>query len=214
MTSIAIIGAGQVGRSLGLAWRNRGCTVWFGVRNPSDRKHADLAPNLATTREAATRADVVVLATPWTATQAAITDAGDLDGKIVLDCTNPLAFTAAEGLHLALGFETSGGEQVAGWARGAKVFKTLNQTGAENMASAREFGSPPVMFVAGDDEDAKPRVLGLVGDLGFEALDAGPLRSARLLEPFAMLWIDQALVRGSGRDFAFAITRRTAGADA
>jgi hypothetical protein len=50
------------------------------------------------------------------------------------------------------------------------------------------------MFVAGDDDAQKPAVLGLVGDLGFEAVDAGPLRVARLLEPYGMLWIDQALI--------------------
>jgi 8-hydroxy-5-deazaflavin:NADPH oxidoreductase len=214
MTSIAILGAGQVGRALGLAWRAKGHSVAFGVRNPSDTKHAGLGPGVASNGEAAARAEVVVLATPWSAAQAAIAAAGELSGKVVLDCTNPIAFTQAEGLQLALGFETSGGEQVAGWARGAKVFKTLNQTGAENMASARAFAPPPVMFVAGDDASAKPLVMGLVTDLGFEALDAGPLRNARLLEPFALLWIDQARVRGQGRDFAFAITRRVAGADA
>ncbi len=214
MTTIAVIGAGQVGRALGLAWRANGHSVWFGARDPSDPKHADLAPSVATNREAAAHSEVVVLATPWGTTRKAIADAGDLGGMIVIDCTNPLVFNQTDGLHLALGFETSGGEQVAEWASGAKVFKTLNQTGAENMASARAFATPPVMFVAGDNESAKPLVMGLVGELGFEAVDAGPLRIARLLEPYALLWIDQARVRGRGRDFAFAITRRTAGADA
>jgi predicted dinucleotide-binding enzyme len=65
------------------------------------------------------------------------------------------------------------------------------------------------MFVAGDDEGRKPAVMGLVRDLGFEAIDAGPLHNARLLEPLAMLWIDQALNRGRGRDFAFALVRRS-----
>jgi 8-hydroxy-5-deazaflavin:NADPH oxidoreductase len=211
MTAIAVIGAGQVGRSLGLAWRKTGHVVMFGLRDPFDERYADLAPLVGRNEEVVARSDVIVLATPWGAAEAAIAACGDLDGKVVLDCTNPLAFTAAEGLHLALGFETSGAERVAGWARGAKVFKTLNQTGAENMGTARDFGSPPMMFVAGDDADARPDVLGLVRDLGFEALDAGPLRNARLLEPLAMLWIDQARVHG--RDFAFSITRRTEGAE-
>ncbi len=76
------------------------------------------------------------------------------------------------------------------------------------MATAREFRVPPVMFVAGDDAAKKPTVLKLVGDLGFEAVDAGPLTNARLLEPPAMLWIDQALVRGHGPNFAFALLKR------
>ena len=214
MAVIAIIGAGQVGRALGHGWRQTGHDVRFGVKDTSDPKYADLAPHVGTNREVAGHSEVIVLATPWSAARAAIAEAGDLHGKVVLDCTNPLAFSSTEGLNLALGFETSGAEQVAGWAPGARVFKTLNQTGAENMASARAFDSPPVMFVAGDDEATKPLAMSLVSDLGFEAIYAGPLRIARLLEPYAMLWIDQAVVRGRGRDFAFAITRRIAGAEA
>ena len=64
------------------------------------------------------------------------------------------------------------------------------------------------IFVAGDDAANKPRVIELVGALGFEVVDAGPLRNARLLEAHAMLWIDLALNRGLGRDFAFALLRR------
>jgi 8-hydroxy-5-deazaflavin:NADPH oxidoreductase len=64
------------------------------------------------------------------------------------------------------------------------------------------------MFVAGDDDAKKPAVLSLVASLGFEAVDAGPLRNARHLEAYGMLWIDQALYRGRGRSFAFALTDR------
>ena len=76
------------------------------------------------------------------------------------------------------------------------------------MDTAALFPVRPVMFVAGDDETGKPAVLRLVASLGFEAVDAGPLPIARLLEPYGMLWIDQALNRGRGRSFAFAITER------
>jgi 8-hydroxy-5-deazaflavin:NADPH oxidoreductase len=65
------------------------------------------------------------------------------------------------------------------------------------------------MFVAGDDVPRKPVVMSLIAKLGFEAIDAGPLRIARLLEAYGMLWIDQALNRGRGRNFAFAITNRS-----
>ena len=76
------------------------------------------------------------------------------------------------------------------------------------MAKASQFALKPAMFVAGDDEEGMRRVMQLVGDHGFEPLDAGPLTQARLLEPLAMLWIDQALIRGRGRDFAFTLVRR------
>jgi predicted dinucleotide-binding enzyme len=93
-------------------------------------------------------------------------------------------------------------------AAAAKVFKTFNQTGFENMADATVFKTPPVMFVAGDDEAAKPLVLQLVSDAGFEAIDAGKLHAARLIEPLAMLWIEQGRFRGMGPDFAFALQRK------
>src|SRR5262245_55208961 len=113
-----------------------------------------------------------------------------------------------EGLQLVLGFNTSAGEQVASWAPGAFVFKTLNTTGAGNMAKARGFPVKPVMPVAGDDAARKATVMELVGKLGFEPGDAGPLKNARLLEPLAMFWIDQAMKRGRGREFAFALVGR------
>jgi predicted dinucleotide-binding enzyme len=77
------------------------------------------------------------------------------------------------------------------------------------MALASRFDHRPVMFVAGDDAAGKRDVMRLVDDLGFEAIDAGPLRAARLLEPLAMLWIELALQRGQGHAFAFALARRS-----
>jgi predicted dinucleotide-binding enzyme len=88
------------------------------------------------------------------------------------------------------------------------VYKTLNTTGFGNMANPVFNAMKSVMFVAGDDAAKKPKVLNLVSELGFETIDAGPLRNARLLEAHAMLWIDLALVRGQGRDWAFGILRR------
>jgi predicted dinucleotide-binding enzyme len=94
------------------------------------------------------------------------------------------------------------------WAPAAKVVKTLNTTGFANMADARFPGGRAVMFYCGDDAAAKHAAHGLVGDLGFEAVDAGALAAARLLEPLAMLWISLAMKQGLGRDFAFALLRR------
>jgi len=112
-----------------------------------------------------------------------------------------------DGLTLAIGHSTSAGEKVQGWAKGASVFKTLNTTGFGNMADPVFHGVGAAMFVAGDDAANKPKVVELVGALGFEVVDAGPLRNAHLLEAHAMLWIDLALNRGLGRDFAFALLR-------
>ena len=202
---IAIIGAGSVGATLARAWIKHGEEVSWGLRNPADPKYTTLPKDrLKAPAEAVKGAEVVVIATPWSAAEAAINSLGSLAGKTVIDCMNPLGM-GPDGLQLVLGFNTSAGEQVASWSPGALVFKTLNTTGAGNMAKAADYPVKPLMLVAGDDAGRKQVVMELVGKLGFQPVDAGPLKNARLLEPFAMVWIDQAMKRGRGRDFAFAL---------
>jgi hypothetical protein len=166
---------------------------------------------MTSSAEAAAEAPVVVLALPWTGAESAIKGLGALAGKVVLDCMNPLTM-GPDGLALDRGFTTSGGETVASWLPQARIVKTLNQVGAEIMATATTLAARPIMFVAGDDADTKATASTLVGDLGFEVQDAGGLRQSRLLEPMAMLWINQALFRGQGRDWAFGAVRRAGGA--
>lgn len=209
---IAILGAGNVGGALGKGWARAGHSIAYGVPDPTDAKHVPVAKaaggaNVGTVAEAARQADAIVLAVPFGAVEAALGACGDLAGRIVIDATNPLRMGSG-GLELSVGFSASGGEQVAALASGASVFKTLNQVGFEVMADTTGYAAPPVMFVAGDDGARKPVVMGLVRDLGFEAVDAGGLAVARLLEPFAMLWIHMALDRGAPRDNAFAYLRR------
>ncbi|HKM88112.1 MAG TPA: NAD(P)-binding domain-containing protein [Xanthobacteraceae bacterium] len=211
---LAIIGAGSVGGTLGTAWAQKaGHEICFGVNNPKSEKTQALLRTLGGKARAGAAADaaafgeIIVLATPWNAAEAAVRAMGDLNGRIVLDATNPLAM-GPDGLGLEIGHSISAGEKVQGWAKGASVFKTLNTTGYANMADPVFRGMKSVMFVAGDDAAAKPKVIALVAALGFEVVDAGPLRNARLLEAHAMLWIELALKRGLGRDWAFAIVRR------
>lgn len=207
MTRILIMGAGNVGSALGTNWLAKGHDVRFGVPDPTDPKYAHL-PN-DRLQEATSRGDaeVVVLAVPYAAAIDALTGLGDLSGAVVIDCTNPAGMGPA-GLELKIGHTISGAETIAHALPTVAVFKALNQTGAENMADSSGFAHSPMMMVAGDDEARKPMVMQLVGDLGFEAIDAGPLSAARLLEPLALLWIELAMKRGHGRDFAFAQLRR------
>lgn len=208
---IGILGAGNVGGALGGAWARKGHDVFFGVPRPKEAKTQELLKSIGansragTVSEAATASDVIVLATPWPATEEAIETAGNLAGKVVIDCTNPLKPDVS---GLAIGHTTSGAEQVAEWAKGAKVFKAFNQTGFNIMRDPVVDGRPSVIFVCGDDDAQKPAVLKLAADVGFEAIDAGTLAIARLLEPYAMLWIHLANARGLGRDFAFGLLRR------
>ena len=208
---IGIIGAGAVGSTLARAWAYRGHQVALATRNPEDPKLATLAlsigPNAtaAAVPKAVEHSEVVVLATPWTAVRDMPGVAADWSGKILIDCTNPLR---ADGRWLEDGYQISGAERVAAWADGASVFKTLNHTGVNNMADPVYPNGRAVMFVCGDDEAAKPTVLRLVGELGFDTIDAGALKVARLLEALAMLWIHLATAQRLGPEIAFALMRR------
>ena len=204
---IAIMGAGQVGAALARGLAGKGHAVALGVRDPESAKVQALARDagavLAPPAAAAAAADLVILALPWAAAEGVVAALGDLTGKVVIDCMNPIGMVdGAPGL--LLGHATSGAEVVQGWLPGARVVKTLNQVGAEIMADTARLPHRPVMFMAGNDPGAKADVGVVLTDLGFEALDAGDLTKARYLEPFAMVWINQAMLRGKGRAWAFA----------
>jgi 8-hydroxy-5-deazaflavin:NADPH oxidoreductase len=207
---IAVIGAGNVGGTLGRRWAELGHEVTFGLRHDPDEELRKLIDEsrgkirTAPVKEAAQSAEVVVLATPWGAVKDALGNAGPLDGKVLLDATNPLA----AGLTLDVGPNgESGGERVAALAPGARVVKVFNTTGFNNMASPTYGGEPTVMFYAGDDAAAKDTAKRLASELGFDAVDAGPLTRARQLEKLALLWISLAF-SGLGREIAFKLARR------
>lgn len=208
---IAIIGTGNVGGALARGLKKTGHAVVLGARDINDRATQDLAAEagakLASPAEAASSAELVILALPWNVAEPAVKALGDLSGKIVIDCMNPLGMIDGA-LGLTLGFTTSGGEIVAGWLPGARVVKTLNQVGAEMMADNAGLPHRPVMFMAGNEAQAKAAVATVLTDLGFEPLDAGDITKARLLEPFGMVWINQGLLRGKGRTWAFAAVER------
>jgi len=204
---IAIIGAGNVGGALGKGWARAGHKIVYGVPAPDDPKHQAAAraanAEVGSVAEAAAGADAVVLAVQWNALADAVAACGDLSGRVVIDVTNPLLSTDG-GLELGIGFDTSAAEQVAKLAPGAKVVKSLNQAGFGVMLDTSGYPAPPVMFVASDDEAAKRLASGLVRDLGFDPVDGGGLKTVRLLEPMAMLWIDQVVRRGAPQRSAFA----------
>ena len=188
---IGIIGTGRVGSALASGWGDTDHHVQIAGRETS--------PGIA---EVAAWADVIVLAIPYGAVADVVAQLAPASGKIVIDCTNPIAM-GPDGMGLAVGHSISGGEQLQAALSEARVVKTLNQVGAEVMADTSGFAHAPVQFMAGDDDVAKSKVATLLSDLGFEALDAGGLSKARLLEPFALVWINQAVSRKRGRDWAF-----------
>lgn len=201
---IAIIGAGNVGAALGGGWHKAGHAVTYGVRNPATARAGVAGARLVPPPQAALDAEVVVLTVPYGALETAIASLGDLTGKIVFDCTNPVG----PGFRSSAPAGSSAGQQVGQWARGASVVKIFNTTGFNVMLDPRFGDSAATMFYCGDDEAAKRVAAALAADLGFEPLDAGPLSQSGLLEHMALLWISMALAHGHGRDMAFRMLKR------
>jgi predicted dinucleotide-binding enzyme len=150
---------------------------------------------------------VVALAVPWRAASDALKAAGDLSGKVLLDCTNPVD---SDFTHLTIGHTTSAGEEVARLVPQARVVKIFNTNGAKNMADPDYGGHKVSMLYAGNDADANRLAAQLAAEIGFEPIELGPLEYSRLLESLAMTWIVLARHRGLGRDFALDVVHRPA----
>lgn len=202
---LAILGYGHVGTALARAAVRAGHDVTFAV-NPVNPDGAAAAragdPALAAVGvdDAATAvsgADVTVLAVPFAATGPVLAPlAGILDGRVLVDATNPVG----PGLTHGLGSRQAGAQHVAGLAPGARVVKAFSVYGYENLdrPPAGPGGLRAAMPYAGDDAVAKEVVAGLVGDLGWEPLDVGPLAAAVDLEHLTLLWV--RMVRAGGHD--------------
>jgi predicted dinucleotide-binding enzyme len=203
---IAVMGSGNVGRTLASGLQAKGHDVTLATREPSRPElgvwSAETGVAVDDLASAAAGAELVVLATAWSGVAEALAAVGpgNLDGKVLVDVTNPLRFT--DRLELAVGHGDSGGETVQRFAPGARVVKAFNTVGFELMVDPDVPGGPPTMFVAGDDPDARSVVAGLAAALGWAVHDCGDLRAARLTEPLAMLWIEHALRTGQ-RSHAF-----------
>ncbi|HET7460645.1 MAG TPA: NAD(P)-binding domain-containing protein [Longimicrobium sp.] len=211
---IGILGSGVVGQSLGRGFAARGDEVIIGTREGGGGKLREWAEGTGgrgragTFAEAAAFGEIAVLATKWEGTENALglAGAGNLAGKIVIDVTNPLDFSAGAP-RLALGHGDSGGEQVQRWLPEAKVVKAFNIITAAEMVNPDFPCGPPTMFICGDDEGAKQAVAGICQDFGWEVVDTGGIDGAQLLEPLAMLWIMHG-IRSGAWSHAFKLLRK------
>ncbi len=208
---LGIVGTGSVGATLGRRFAQVGHLVVYGSRDPGGDKVQQLLhrhpgrTKASPLGELAERSDLLLLAVPYAAVEETVARLGDIHGKILVDATNPLLPKLA---GLAVGTDTSAGEQVQALAVGAQVVKAFNTVGVDVMADPVLSGHRALLTVCGDEADPKQVVIGLAEQIGFEAIDFGPLANARYTEPLAMVWIQLAHVLGHGTDIALALARR------
>ena len=190
--TIAMIGTGSVASALGPAFATLGHEIIYGSRSPDRDEVRELiartggSATVTGQREAAQRAQIVVLAVPWNVVETVVTNLGDLSGKIVIDPTNP-RIVGDDGLR-DYAVETSNGELIQSWAPDAYVVKAFNTMTWETMVDPDSTGGPVTVPIVGNNREAKAAVASLITGMGLEPIDLGPIRYAHALESMYLLW--------------------------
>lgn len=187
--NITLIGSGNMGSAFARQLSQAGHSVRIAVRQPGAAAELAALPGVSVVTagpQAVAGSDLIVLATGYGQAVDALRSLGDLDGKVVLDITNPLT---ADYMGLTLGFDTSAAEQIAQAVPGVRVVKGFNTVFAQLLAQGADLGDGRrvSVFLAADDAAAKAAVRTLAESMGFAVVDAGGLRNARYLEPLAGL---------------------------
>jgi 8-hydroxy-5-deazaflavin:NADPH oxidoreductase len=209
---IAFIGCGQVGAPLADHLQRLGHQVTLAdndTGSESVRKARARNPHLevAPAEEAVRAAEVVFLATPFRANETALqTVAGELTGKILIDCTNPVG----PGLKHGLDSAESGSEMVQRLVPAARVVKAFSIYGFENLEDHAypACNVKPVMMYCGEDAGAKTTVAALIAELGWEPLDVGGLEQALHLEHMTLLWVRLVRVNRATPHLVWAVLAR------
>jgi len=189
---IGILGSGRMGGKIGTILADAGNEVVFSYsRDPKklDRLAREAGPRACagSPAQAVNGADAVVLAVNWSQIDDVLGQAGDLSGQVVISCSLPLNDANTE---LLIAHRASGAEELARRLPSARVVCAFNTIPSELLFDAyhgRVPGGPPGVIYCGDDASAKDVAVELIRAMGFEPIDAGPLRIARSTEPFATL---------------------------
>jgi predicted dinucleotide-binding enzyme len=209
---VGILGSGLMGGKLGTLFARTGHEVIFSYSR-SEKKLNDLArgagrnARAGTPKEAVRDADAILFAVHWSRFDDVLRQTGTLSGKIVLTCSLPMN---EDDTALIVAHTSSGAEELAKKARGAKVVCAFNTVPSEvlfGVYEARDRTPRPSLVYCGDEARAKKMVASLIRDVGFEPLDAGPLRVARYTEPFALLVAELAYGRRDGPELAYRFER-------
>jgi 8-hydroxy-5-deazaflavin:NADPH oxidoreductase len=189
---IGILGSGLMGGKLGTIFARAGHVVTFSYAR--DRKKLERlardsggVASAGTPSEAAENSEVLLLAVHWSRVDDVLRQAGDLSGKIIITCSLPMDSSDS---NLVVAHRSSGAEELARKAPDAAVVSAFGSVPSEVLFAvfaADDDAKRPSLVYCGDDPSAKEVVAQLIGDVGFDPLDAGPLKVARYIEPFTLL---------------------------
>lgn len=207
---VTVIGAGNMGAAFVKQLSAAGHQVNVTSRHRSKAQalaDANAGVDTVAIDSAAATADVLILATGYGDAIVALKSVGDLNGKVVIDITNPLT---PDYMGLTLGHTTSAAEEIAKAIPAAQVVKAFNTVFAQVLADGADFGDGQTVsvFVASDSERAKQTAIALAQSMGFATVDAGGLKNARYLEPLAGLNIYLGYGAGLGTSIAPAWIQR------
>jgi 8-hydroxy-5-deazaflavin:NADPH oxidoreductase len=198
---IGILGTGRMGRKLAVLWAKLGHDIFLGSREAAvgQQVSAELGHGIqgGSQAQAADFGDILLFAFPWHALIDVQRAVGTLEGKIIIDCLNPIMSSGS----LAVGHKWSAGEEIAQQFPRAQVVKAFNTLYVEHLDQPLFSGQPATLYYCSDHTPAKQVVAELGTQMGLAPADCGPLKHARYLEPLAVFWIQMAFHMGHGEGF-------------
>src|SRR5437899_2329941 len=209
---IGILGSGLMGAKLGTIWARAGHEGVFSYAR-SEQKLKRLAreaqgnARAGTAGEAAREADALLLAVHWSRVDDVLREAGDLSGKVIVSCSLPMN---ADDTDLVIAHTSSGAEDLAKMVPKARVVSAFGTVPSEvlfDVFESRRKATRPSLVYCGDDPKSKKIAAALIRDVGFDPVDAGPLRIARYTEPFALLIAHLAYEGDDGPELAYRFER-------
>jgi 8-hydroxy-5-deazaflavin:NADPH oxidoreductase len=209
---VGILGSGLMGGKLGTLFARSGHDVVFSYARSEEKlkklaREAHRNARAGTPREAAQGADALLLAVHWSRVDDVLGQVGDLSGKVIVTCSLPMN---ADDTELVQAHTTSGAEALAKKLPKARVVSAFNTVPSEvllGVFAARSSATRPSLVYCGDDASSKGIAAELIRDVGFDPVDAGPLRIARYTEPFALLVAQLAYEGEGGPELAYRFER-------
>lgn len=209
---VGILGSGLMGSKLGMLFVRAGHEVVFSYARSEQKlkrlaREAKGGARAGTPGEAARESDVLLLAVHWSRVDDVLKHAGDLAGKVIVSCSLPMN---AANTELVLAHTSSGAEALAKKVPKARVVSAFNTVPSEVLVGvfgARRKAARPSLVYCGDESRSKGIAADLIRGVGFDPVDAGPLRIARYTEPFALLVAQLAYEGKGGPELAYRFER-------